>query len=101
MVGLVLVVGVAGTAYAAPPQRVDPSDPDLGPNVTVFDPSMPTRDIQAVFDEIHAQQVDNEMGSDRDALLFLPGEYGTDDERCRGRSATTPRSWASVPRPAT
>jgi hypothetical protein len=52
-------------------------DPDLGPNVMVFDPSMPTGEIQAAVDAIYAQQVNNEMGSQRYALLFKPGSYGT------------------------
>ena len=80
-----LMLGVAATAIAAPAQVIDPTSPDLGPNVTVFDPSMPTSEIQAVFDEIHAAQVSNEMGSDRYSLLFLPGEYGSDDEPLQGK----------------
>ena len=53
--------------------------PDLGPNVVVFDPSMPVAEIQATVDAINARQVDDEMGTDRYALLFKPGVYGTDD----------------------
>jgi len=64
-------------AVAAPPP---PPEADLGPNVVVFDPSMPVAEIQATVDEIYAQQVDAEMGTDRYALLFLPGTYGTDAE---------------------
>lgn len=59
------------TALAAPPL------PDLGPNVIVFDPSMPVADIQARVDAIYAQQVNDEMGTNRYALLFKPGVYGT------------------------
>ncbi len=51
--------------------------PDFGPNVYIFDPSMPTSQIQATVDAISKQQVDNEMGSQRYALLFKPGVYGT------------------------
>ena len=51
--------------------------PDFGPNVTIFDPSMPVSEIQATLDAIHAQQVDAEMGTNRYALLFKPGVYGT------------------------
>ena len=36
----------------------------LGPNVIVFDPSMPVGEIQATVDAIHAQQVDAEMGTE-------------------------------------
>ncbi|MBI4944011.1 MAG: adenylyl cyclase [Actinobacteria bacterium] len=68
--GLALATGVAPASAAA-------GDPDLGPNVAVFDPSMATSTIQAKIDEIAAKQIDNEMGSDRYALLFKPGTYGT------------------------
>ncbi|MGL5929293.1 MAG: adenylyl cyclase [Dermatophilaceae bacterium] len=53
---------------------------DLGPNVVVFDPSMPVAEIRAVFDRIYAQQVGDEMGSNRWSLFFRPGTYGTAEE---------------------
>lgn len=52
---------------------------DLGPNVLVFDPSMPTSQIQAAVDAVAAQQVPNQFGPQRYALLFKPGTYGTPD----------------------
>jgi hypothetical protein len=52
----------------------------LGSNVIVFDPSMPTSQIQARVDQVFAQQVDNEMGTARFALLFKPGTYGSATE---------------------
>ena len=58
-----------GVATAAPPA--------LGPNVLVFDPSMPQATIQAAVDDVARQQVDNEMGTQRYALLFKPGVYGS------------------------
>jgi hypothetical protein len=69
-----LVVGI-GAAAGGPPPPAGP--PDFGPNVVVFDPSMPTSQIQATIDAITAQQVDNEFGTQRYALLFKPGTYGT------------------------
>jgi hypothetical protein len=66
-----------GVAAAAPPQQVNATAPDLGVNVTVFDPSTPVAQIQAKADAIYAQQVSNEMGTQRYALLFKPGTYGT------------------------
>jgi hypothetical protein len=66
----------AGTAAAAP--AAAPGAPDLGPNVHVFDPSMPVAEIQAAVDAVYARQVDNQFGSERDALLFLPGTYGSE-----------------------
>ncbi len=53
---------------------------DLGPNVLIFDPSMPTSEIQAKVDAITAEMVDNEMGTQRYALLFMPGTYGSPEE---------------------
>ncbi len=41
---------------------------------------MSVAEIQETADEIHARQVDDEMGTNRYALLFLPGTYGTDAE---------------------
>ena len=38
---------------------------------------MPTSQIQAAVDAIANQQVDNEMGTQRYALLFKPGTYGS------------------------
>jgi hypothetical protein len=71
LVGVMLFVHTAGAGQVAVAQ------PDLGPNVVVFDPSMSTSQIQTTVDEIATQQVDNEMGSQRYALLFKPGTYGT------------------------
>ncbi|MFC7104243.1 hypothetical protein ACFQQB_29660 [Nonomuraea rubra] len=69
------VLSAATTAAAA-----SPATPDLGPNVTVFDPGMPVGDIQATLDAAHAAQVDNEMGTTRHAYLFKPGTYGTAEQ---------------------
>ncbi|MBO9556573.1 adenylyl cyclase [Cellulomonas sp.] len=52
-------------------------DVDLGPNVQVFDPSMPVEQIQAAVDAVAAQQVPAQFGDGRYALLFKPGTYGT------------------------
>lgn len=65
-------------AQAAPAVTgANPLDPGFGANVLVFDPSMATADIQSQVDAIWAQQGGNEMGTDRYALLFEPGTYGT------------------------
>jgi hypothetical protein len=50
---------------------------DLGPNVIVFDPSMPTSQIQTTVNTIASQQISNQFGTERYALLFKPGTYGT------------------------
>src|ERR1043166_2094700 len=41
---------------------------------------MPTSQIQAAVDAIAAQQVDDEMGTNRYTLLFKPGTYGTAEQ---------------------
>src|SRR4051812_16988323 len=72
---LVALGSSASTGAAAP--RAAGSAPSLGPNVIVFDPSMPVSRIQATVDAIHARQVSAEMDTDRYALLFKPGVYGS------------------------
>jgi hypothetical protein len=64
-----LPVMAASAESAAPP--------DFGPNVVIFDPSMPTSQIQAQVDAIASQQIPNQFGSQRYALLFMPGTYGS------------------------
>jgi hypothetical protein len=75
---LAVVLALAPTAAADPKPGDGP--PDLGATTLVFDPSMPVAEIQATVDRIHAQQVDDEMGTARYALLFKPGIYGTDTQ---------------------
>ena len=72
------VLGTAGVAYSSSaPTAALAAAPAFGPNVTIFDPSMPTSQIQAAVDAISAKQIDNEMGTARYSLLFKPGTYGT------------------------
>jgi hypothetical protein len=49
----------------------------FGPNVMIFNPSMPTSQIQAAVNAVSAQQVSNQFGTQRYALLFEPGVYGS------------------------
>jgi hypothetical protein len=67
-VGIALCAAQAG---AAP-------KPDFGPHVLVFDPSMPAAEIQAQIDKVYAIEEKAEFGSERYALLFLPGKYRVD-----------------------
>jgi len=60
-------------AGAAPPS----GQADLGPNVYIFSPGMPQSQIQSTVDAIANQQVPNQFGTQRYALLFEPGTYGT------------------------
>jgi Pectate lyase superfamily protein len=75
----------AGVAGAVQLKQKPVQVPDFGPNVTIFDNTWTTAEIQAKFDEIHAKQVGNEMGSDRYALYFMPGTYGSDEEPLQGK----------------
>ncbi|WP_426505021.1 ricin-type beta-trefoil lectin domain protein [Dactylosporangium sp. McL0621] len=56
----------------------NPNNPDLGPNVTVFDPSMSQASIQSKLTSVFNGQVSNQFGSQRYALLFKPGTYNVD-----------------------
>ena len=51
---------------------------DLGPNVLIFSPSMPASAIQQRIDAVYTTQQHNEFGAERNALMFLPGEYKVD-----------------------
>ncbi|KAB1990580.1 RICIN domain-containing protein [Streptomyces triticiradicis] len=52
-----------------------PGTPDLGPNVTVFDPSTPAATVQSSLDAAFSQQETNQFGTARKAFLFKPGTY--------------------------
>jgi hypothetical protein len=69
---------VSGTAATASPPHSGTAN--FGPNVTIFDPSMPVSQIQTALDAANAAQVNNEMGTDRYAFLFKPGTYGTAEQ---------------------
>jgi hypothetical protein len=77
VLSLAVALLALGSSAGAGGSSAATSAAPLGPNVIVFDPSMPVGQIQATFDAIHAQQVDAEMGTNRYALLFKPGIYGT------------------------
>jgi len=68
-----------GTAPTTPP-TVPPGtgNPDLGPNVSIFDPSMSASTIQNRLNQVFNQQQTNQFGSQRYALLFKPGTYNVD-----------------------
>ncbi len=80
--GVVSAASPAGIAHHAvttiPASPAHPSgQPDFGPNVYVFNPTMPQSDIQATVNAIANQQISNQFGSQRYALLFEPGTYGS------------------------
>ena len=63
--------GIAAALAAAP------ASPNFGTNVYIFTPEMALSDIQATVNAIAAQQVSNQFGTQRYALLFQPGTYGS------------------------
>jgi hypothetical protein len=75
LVAAAAATAMTGTAAAGPQPQLGSAV--LGQNVTVFDPSMPVSQIQAILDATHAAQVNNEMGTQRYAFLFKPGTYGS------------------------
>ncbi|WP_434442917.1 RICIN domain-containing protein [Lentzea sp. E54] len=56
----------------------DPSQPDFGPHVLVFDPSMPAATIQARLDDVFRQQEEGQYDARRYAIMFKPGNYNVD-----------------------
>jgi hypothetical protein len=70
---LALFASIASMAIAA-----TAATPDFGPNVLLFNPSMSSAAIQAQIDKVYATQGHNEFGPERNALLFLPGNYNVD-----------------------
>jgi hypothetical protein len=63
---------------ASPVPAANGTKPDFGPNVLIFESSMPSQVIQKQIDAVYATQEHNEFGSQRNALLFLPGSYSVD-----------------------
>jgi hypothetical protein len=51
---------------------------DLGPNAMIFSPAMPASAIQQQIDAVYQAQQHSEFGPQRNAFLFLPGEYHVD-----------------------
>ena len=83
--GAILLHGGATKAYAlgsgvasslAAP-LASSGQPNFGSNVYIFNPTMSQSDIQATVDAVASQQVSNQFGTQRYALLFEPGTYGS------------------------
>src|ERR1022692_1191069 len=66
-------------AYSiGPVMAAGSSNPDFGPNVLIFNPSMPAAAMQERIDKVYATQQNNQFGPARNALLFAPGNYKLD-----------------------
>jgi hypothetical protein len=75
-----LLVAVAALCAVIPGAASGGSTPKanstiFGPNVFVFDPTMPVADIQKTASDIFSKMEANEFGPERYALLFKPGKY--------------------------
>ncbi|WP_371650117.1 MULTISPECIES: RICIN domain-containing protein [unclassified Streptomyces] len=73
--------GSAAQSFHVGPVDTQPpggGNPDLGPNVSVFDPSMSSATVQSRLNQVFGQQESNQFGAQRYALLFKPGSYNVD-----------------------
>ena len=52
----------------------------LGPGVIVLNPSMSQAAIQSTLNSVATQQVPNQFGTQRYAIFFEPGTYGSADD---------------------
>jgi hypothetical protein len=78
---MIAILFAASFALPQSTAAASSSQPNFGTNVYVFNPSMSLSDIQATVDSVATQQVPNQFGTQRYALLFEPGTY---------RSSTNP-----------
>jgi hypothetical protein len=67
----------SGVASAVAALSGSSSQPNFGPSVYIFNPKMPQSEIQATVDAVANEQVSNQFGTQRYALLFAPGTYGS------------------------
>src|SRR5580692_3087860 len=67
-----------GVTTSLPALAANGAKPEFGPNVLIFDPAMPSQAIQKQIDAVYSTQEHNEFGQQRNALLFLPGDYSVD-----------------------
>ena len=99
---MIAVAGTAGAAQAAPGQQVDPFAPDFGPNVADRLARHSAR-RGAGDARRRSPPPGRRRDVDRAAQRALPARRLRHRRpiRCSSRSATTPRSPASAPRPTT
>src|SRR5258708_3482555 len=76
LTGVGFIVGLL--AAALPVLAAKGAKPEFGPNVLIFDPSMPSQAIEKQIDAVYATQQYNEFGPQRHAFMFLPGSYSVD-----------------------
>ncbi|HEV2656469.1 MAG TPA: glycosyl hydrolase family 28-related protein, partial [Ktedonobacteraceae bacterium] len=69
--------GMSRTANVPAAPLPSAGQPNFGPNVYIFNPQMPLSQIQATVNAVANQQISNQFGTQRYALLFEPGTYGS------------------------
>src|SRR6476646_4089358 len=77
LAGTLIAVACATAAAVSASTAEAPAQTGLGSNVLIFKPTMPQSQIQAAVNAVAAQQVSNQFGTQRYALLFEPGTYGS------------------------
>jgi len=78
--GVAMIVALVAASFALAPLARAATlsrQPNFGSNVYVFNPGMPLSQIQATVDAVANQQISNQFGTQRYALLFEPGTYGS------------------------
>ena len=78
--GVAMIVALVTASFALAPLAGPATlsrQPNFGSNVYVFNPNMPLSQIQATVDAVANQQISNQFGTQRYALLFEPGTYGS------------------------
>ncbi|MGA2032398.1 MAG: hypothetical protein ABSG68_09095 [Thermoguttaceae bacterium] len=73
LTAVVMVLGRSSPVFGAAAKQ---GEPDFGPNVLIFDPSM--TGIQIQIDAVFKKQESNQFGTERYAYLFKPGRYSLD-----------------------
>ena len=83
---MVVAALAAGLGFAAAPSQLAEADSSIcpganvaafGPNVCVFNDTMSQAAIQTDLNNISTQQVPNQFGTQRYAIFFEPGTYGS------------------------
>ncbi len=70
---MVILALVSGCVFS------DQVDNPFGPNVYIFDDSMQSSEINNTIRQIYEQQRFNEFGEQRYAFMFMPGQYGANE----------------------
>ena len=70
----VVAIVAAGSVALAAPASAAPGDPVFGPNVTIIEPGTSAADVNSI---LTAAGSESEFSTNRHAIFFKPGTYGT------------------------